>query len=69
MQEEKLSFNYEARYFISGAPHAAIQRVVMVFHGYGMLAKFFLKKFKPLFDEQTLFIAPEGLHKFYKEGF
>lgn len=36
-------------------------------HGYGQLAKFFIRKFKQLGEEYTI-IAPEGQHYFYLEG-
>lgn len=38
-------------------------------HGYGQLAEFFLKKFIPLSNERNFFIAPEGLHRFYLNGY
>lgn len=38
-------------------------------HGYGQLAEFFLRKFKPFFFLERLFIAPEGTNYNYLEGF
>ena len=40
-----------------------------VLHGYGMLAKYFIKKFEPIVNDSTCVIAPEGLSKFYTKGF
>ncbi len=40
-----------------------------VLHGYGMLAAYFIKKFEPIVNDNNCIIAPEGLSKFYTEGF
>lgn len=36
-------------------------------HGYGQLSKFFIRKFDPLIDDYTI-VAPEGMHRFYRNG-
>ncbi|KAA3439360.1 alpha/beta hydrolase [Rufibacter hautae] len=41
----------------------------IVLHGYGQLARYFIRHFEPLVDDQTAVIAPEGLSRFYLEGF
>ncbi|WP_210487422.1 alpha/beta hydrolase [Rufibacter aurantiacus] len=41
----------------------------IVLHGYGQLARYFIRHFEALIDEQTVVIAPEGLSRFYLEGF
>lgn len=69
MQENHLSVSFKARYFSSTEAHAGIRKVIFVLHGYGMLAQYFLQKFKPLFADDTLVIAPEGLSRFYLQGF
>ena len=69
IEEKTLSFSYRGRYFTSTQPGPHIEKVLVVFHGYGMLAYYFLQKFRDLFDEKTLVIAPEGLNRFYLEGF
>jgi len=38
-------------------------------HGHGHLARYFLDKFNLLDDGHTLIIAPEGLNRYYLEGF
>lgn len=48
---------------------AKTKRVWLVFHGYGQLSKFFLRKFEQLDKKENLLIAPQGLSKFYLEGF
>lgn len=39
-----------------------------VLHGYGQLAKYFIKKFNKLPANGIHVTAPEGLHRFYLEG-
>ncbi len=68
MKHEEFLFHYKARYFKSGEITYATKQIVFVFHGYGQLAKYFLKKFDNVADEETVVIAPEGLHHFYLEG-
>ncbi len=38
-------------------------------HGYGQAASSFIHKFSHLADDRTLFLAPEGLSRFYFGGF
>ena len=51
-----------------GNPKTA-KTIWFVLHGYGMLAEFFIKKFEPILNTNTCVIAPEGLSKFYSQGF
>ena len=44
------------------------ERVWLVFHGYGQLAEFFIKKFESLDPEKNFIIAPQGLSKYYLNG-
>lgn len=37
-------------------------------HGYGELSAYFIKKFEVLTDQHFI-VAPEGLHRFYLQGF
>ncbi|MDN4166940.1 dienelactone hydrolase family protein [Cytophagales bacterium LB-30] len=62
MQKE-ISFQYKARYFTLGQFPAP--KVWLVFHGYGQLAPYFIRKFQFLADAGHFVIAPEGLHRFY----
>ncbi len=57
-----------ATYFTIGNPDTA-KNIFIVIHGYGMLAEYFIKKFEVLNDGDTCVIAPEGLSKFYTQGF
>lgn len=40
----------------------------MVCHGYGQLARYFLRHFEPLVRPGTLVVAPEALSRFYTDG-
>ena len=42
--------------------------VWVVLHGYGQLSTYFIQKFCGLDPDENLIIAPEGLHRFYKNG-
>ncbi len=44
-------------------------QVWFLLHGYGQLAEFFIKKFDVIDGETNYLIAPQGLNKFYLEGF
>ena len=41
--------------------------LLIVLHGYGQLAEFFIRKFNDV-PEKYLVIAPEGMHRFYLNG-
>lgn len=56
----------QARYFTFGNPEA--KEAIVVLHGYGQLAYYFLKKFSIESLQNYIVIAPEGLHRFYLEG-
>jgi predicted esterase len=45
-----------------------ISHLVYVLHGYGQLVEYFCQKFAGLPDEETLFVFPEGRHRFYLRG-
>lgn len=64
----KLSTTKTARYFSSGEITSSTKQVWIVLHGYGMHAGIFLQKFESLFSNEIIFIAPEGLNRFYVRG-
>ena len=41
--------------------------LLIVLHGYGQLAEFFIRKFNDV-PENYLVVAPEGMHRFYLNG-
>lgn len=69
MVQKELQFQAKHSYFLSHSPTGKEHSLWIVFHGYGQLAQFFLRKFNFLFHEDCLFAAPEGLNHFYLEGF
>lgn len=42
-------------------------KIIYALHGYGQLAKFFIRKFNTHSDDY-LIVAPEGMHRFYLNG-
>ena len=58
-----------AHYYTLGKLNKNTKEVWVVCHGYGQLAKFFLKKFTSLERDDVCIIAPEGFNKFYLKGF
>lgn len=67
MHELQVTFNFRARYFKLGEITQQTKAVWFVLHGYGHLAKYFLKKFEALTNHEICVIAPEGLSRFYLE--
>jgi predicted esterase len=65
--ELRLSFTSKANYFKIGEISDTTRQVWFVLHGYGQLARFFIKKFSKLADYNICVIAPEGLSRFYLE--
>lgn len=63
--QHALSFTYQARYFTLGQPGNTSW---LVTHGYGQLAKYFIRHFQPLADLGHYIVAPEGLSRFYLSG-
>ncbi|MBD3629509.1 dienelactone hydrolase family protein [Cyclobacterium sp.] len=69
MVRQNISFRQQHMYHLSHQPSGEENSLWLVFHGYGQLGNFFLKKFSALFDPKTLMVAPEGLNRFYLKGF
>ncbi len=64
-----VEFTCQAHYSISHEPNLHEKEVWVVFHGYGQLAEFFIRKFIPFDSSDRLIIAPEGTNYSYLEGF
>jgi predicted esterase len=69
MIQAEVSFSFSGRYFKLGEINADTKQVWFVLHGYGQLAKYFIRKFDVLKNHNICVIAPEGLSKFYLENF
>ncbi|MEQ9592274.1 MAG: alpha/beta hydrolase [Cyclobacteriaceae bacterium] len=68
MTELHIKFDFKARYYKLGEVNSETKQVWFVFHGYGQLAQYFIKKFAALESKKICVIAPEGLSKFYLEN-
>ncbi|MDX5419658.1 MAG: serine hydrolase family protein [Hymenobacteraceae bacterium] len=69
MHEHKLTVPRTARYYTLGTPSEQTRSLWIVCHGYGQLARYFLRHFAVLDDGATVIVAPEGLSRFYLDGF
>lgn len=68
-QEQHVYTRLKARYFTLGKLQQETPAIWLVCHGYGQLAPYFIRHFQPLADAGHFVIAPEGLSRFYLEGF
>lgn len=66
--QHHLNISIKASYYTLNELTDKTERIWLVFHGYGQLAEFFIKKFKDLDPEKNFVIAPQGLSKYYLEG-
>lgn len=67
--EKFIGFQYNAPYYEILPEGGAAKKVIFVIHGYGQLAKYFIRKFAALKNEGWYIVAPQGLSTFYTEGF
>jgi predicted esterase len=67
--EHQINFQYSARYFSLGEPSDQIEQLWFVCHGHGQLAQYFIRNFQSLNTGKILIVAPEGLSKYYLNGF
>lgn len=67
MTENILSIPKTCRYCTYGNTTNP-QTIWFTLHGYGQLAKYFIKNFESLNPEENLVVAPEGFHRFYLDG-
>ncbi len=58
-----------AKIVSSGNPNPNLKQVWLVAHGYGHLANYFINKFETLNAPEHMVIVPEGLHRYYLNGF
>jgi predicted esterase len=67
--EKVIDFEFKAQYFQSSGVDSSTKEIWFVVHGYGQLAKHFIKKFNPIATSERVIVAPGGLSRFYLEGF
>ncbi|MCZ4407496.1 dienelactone hydrolase family protein [Cryomorphaceae bacterium 1068] len=68
-EKREIKIEKTARYFTHGSDITKAKRVWFVLHGYGQLAEYFIRSFRHLNPSENFVIAPEGIHRFYLEGF
>ncbi|MDN3687531.1 alpha/beta hydrolase [Cyclobacterium jeungdonense] len=69
MVSRHLSYTHRHIYYLSHPPTGKETSLWIVFHGYGQLAYYFLRKFGSLDTEDRMIVAPEGLNRHYLKGF
>lgn len=67
--KKSIQFSYEAHYSVSHEPTGQEKELWLVFHGYGQLAEFFIRKFLPFDSSDRIFLAPEGTNYGYLKEF
>ncbi len=68
VQPHKIPIQRTAHYYTLGKPSEQVRRFWIVCHGYGQLARTFIRRFEGLDGldgGKTFVVAPEGLSKFY----
>ena len=65
MKESRITVSRSARFYTLGTPSPDIEEVWFVLHGYGQLASYFIRHFRPLDNGKRLIVAPEALNRFY----
>lgn len=69
MEEHHLQVSKTARYYTLGYLTDKVDNIWFVCHGYGQLANYFIRNFEAINDGKTYVVAPEGLSRFYLNGF
>ncbi|MEL7121960.1 MAG: phospholipase [Bacteroidota bacterium] len=68
IKAHKIPVQRTAHFYTIGEPSPEVEYLWIVCHGYGQLAKNFIRKFDVLASPNTLIVAPEGLSRFYWGG-
>jgi predicted esterase len=69
IEAHKIGVQRTAHFYTLGIPGANTRYWVIACHGYGQLAKNFIRKFDAIASEDTFILAPEALSTFYWQGF
>ena len=67
-KEHHIEVNLKCSYRTLNELSPMTKRVWVVFHGYGQLTEYFLKKFEILDASTNFILAPQGLSKFYLQN-
>ncbi|MCB0661686.1 MAG: hypothetical protein KDC24_03010 [Saprospiraceae bacterium] len=69
MEHHTIPVQKTAHVYTSGSLEGSAEYLIIACHGYGQLSKYFIRKFDFLPKDQFLVVAPEGLSRFYTQGF
>ncbi len=67
-EEHHISVARTARYYTLGTLSEQTTHVWFVLHGYGQLARYFIRRFDVVANPHTLIVAPEALSRFYTDA-
>lgn len=65
--EQHISYPTKTRYYTLGQA-STDKTLLLVLHGYGYLAKYFIQKFKEIDLEKYVVVCPEAPHRFYQSA-
>lgn len=68
-KEVHINTTVKVPYYTLNELSSDTEKIWLAFHGYGQLAQYFIKKFEILDPTKNFVIAPQGLSRFYQEGF
>ena len=69
MTEKHITISLKTPYYTFGNSESSkLKNIWLVCHGYGQLAKHFIKRFDVLNSEENYVVALQGLSKFYVDG-
>ena len=63
--KHSISFEFSSSYITYNKLTDTTENIWIVFHGYGQLSKYFIRRFDVLDGDKNYIIAPQGLSKFY----
>jgi predicted esterase len=64
-EEHHLRVTRTARYYVLGTPAGHVDQLWVVCHGYGQLARDFIRSFTAIAADNRLIVAPEALNRYY----
>lgn len=67
--KKSIVFPFQAQYSVSHQPTFQEKEIWLLFHGYGQLAEYFIRKFQDFDSPSRLLVAPEGTNYGYLSGF
>ncbi len=65
MNENRIAVLQENRYYHLGPLNESTEEIWFVIHGYGQLARYFLRNFESVGNGTTAVVAPEATNRFY----